>query len=150
MTRRLPRCRCRAIIITIRKKPTRLALMPPARRPRRPQALQPLRHCSCSLPRRLSADRSACSSRSCGNARRPEDRPFPLEPDLFAQAARLRAFKRGIMHFKLYFAPHWRRALLLFTTFASTPALADHLGPSGFGAGGGATVFSPDTLDAGH
>jgi hypothetical protein len=43
-----------------------------------------------------------------------------------------------------------RRAFLLFTAFASTPALADHLGPSGFGSGGGASVFTPDTLDAEH
>lgn len=32
----------------------------------------------------------------------------------------------------------------------ATPALADHLGASAFGSGGGSTVFSPDTLDAGH
>lgn len=32
----------------------------------------------------------------------------------------------------------------------STPALADHMGPSSVGAGGGLTVSSPDTLDAGH
>src|SRR6478672_10780896 len=32
----------------------------------------------------------------------------------------------------------------------STPALADHMGPSGVGSGGGMSVFSPDTLDAGH
>src|SRR3954451_8090038 len=31
-----------------------------------------------------------------------------------------------------------------------SPALADHVGPSGFGAGGGLTVFSPETMDAGH
>jgi hypothetical protein len=31
-----------------------------------------------------------------------------------------------------------------------SPALADHMGPSGFGAGGGLTVFSPETMDAGH
>ncbi len=31
-----------------------------------------------------------------------------------------------------------------------SPALADHMGPSSVGAGGGLTVFSPDTLDAGH
>src|SRR5690349_1529113 len=43
-----------------------------------------------------------------------------------------------------------RRSLLLFTAFISAPALADHLGPSGFGSGGGASVFSPDTLDAGR
>jgi hypothetical protein len=47
-------------------------------------------------------------------------------------------------------ASRLRRSLLLFTAFISAPALADHLGPSGFGAGGGASVFSPDTLDAGH
>ena len=33
--------------------------------------------------------------------------------------------------------------------FAS-PSLADHLGPSGFGGGGGASVFGPETLDAEH
>lgn len=33
---------------------------------------------------------------------------------------------------------------------SSTAAFADHLGPSGFGAGGGMTIFSPDTLDGGH
>jgi hypothetical protein len=32
----------------------------------------------------------------------------------------------------------------------SSPALADHMGPSGFGSGGGMSVFSPDTLDEGH
>jgi len=32
----------------------------------------------------------------------------------------------------------------------STSALADHMGPSSVGAGGGLTVSSPDTLDAGH
>lgn len=37
-------------------------------------------------------------------------------------------------------------ALLLFS---AAPALADHMGPSGFG-GGGMTVFGPDTLDGGH
>jgi hypothetical protein len=32
----------------------------------------------------------------------------------------------------------------------SSVALADHMGPSSVGAGGGLTVSSPDTLDAGH
>ena len=32
----------------------------------------------------------------------------------------------------------------------SSPALADHLGPSGFGSGGGMSVFSPETMDGGH
>jgi len=32
----------------------------------------------------------------------------------------------------------------------NAPALADHLGPSGVGAGSGLNVFSPDTLDEGH
>jgi hypothetical protein len=32
----------------------------------------------------------------------------------------------------------------------ASPALADHMGPSGFGSGGGMSVFTPDTLDAGH
>ncbi|MFL6731106.1 MAG: hypothetical protein ACJ8EP_02050 [Sphingomicrobium sp.] len=48
------------------------------------------------------------------------------------------------------FAPLLRRTLLLFTSLLAAPAHADHLGPSGFGAGGGATIFSPDTLDEGH
>lgn len=46
------------------------------------------------------------------------------------------------------------RMALGATAFSSLamawPALADHLGPSGFGSGGGMTVFTPDTLDAGH
>jgi len=37
-------------------------------------------------------------------------------------------------------------ALALF----AAPAIADHMGPSGFGSGGGINVFSPDTLDGGH
>jgi hypothetical protein len=43
------------------------------------------------------------------------------------------------------------RNILLCTalTFAA-PALADHMGPSGFGAGGGMSVSDPGTLDAGH
>jgi len=32
----------------------------------------------------------------------------------------------------------------------ASPALADHMGPSGAGSGGGVNVFSPDTLDEGH
>jgi hypothetical protein len=48
-------------------------------------------------------------------------------------------------------APHARRAFLFSAAFCfASPALADHVGPSGFGAGGGASVFGPDTLDAGH
>ncbi len=44
-----------------------------------------------------------------------------------------------------------RRALLpALALGAATPAFADHMGPSGFGAGGGMSVFTPDTLDAGH
>lgn len=44
------------------------------------------------------------------------------------------------------------RTLLIFcnTLAISTSALADHLGPSGTSAGGGSSVFGPDTLDAGH
>jgi hypothetical protein len=38
-------------------------------------------------------------------------------------------------------------ALMISTT---APALADHMGPSGFGSGGGMSVFGPDTLDGGH
>lgn len=47
-------------------------------------------------------------------------------------------------------ASRLRSSLLLLTIFISAPAFADHLGPSGFGDGGGASVFGPDTLDAGH
>jgi hypothetical protein len=35
-------------------------------------------------------------------------------------------------------------------SLCAAPALADHMGPSGLGSGGGMAVFSPDTLDAGH
>src|SRR5438067_11975432 len=34
--------------------------------------------------------------------------------------------------------------------FVSSTALADHMGPSGFGSGGGMTVFGADTLDGGR
>jgi hypothetical protein len=40
--------------------------------------------------------------------------------------------------------------LLLVAAALPTPALADHVGPSGFGGGRGAAVFSADTLDQGH
>lgn len=43
-----------------------------------------------------------------------------------------------------------RAAMLSIASIISTPALADHLGPSGFGAGAGSSVFSPDTLDENH
>jgi hypothetical protein len=43
-------------------------------------------------------------------------------------------------------------SLLLGATLLAlgSPALADHMGPSGFGSGGGMTVFSPETMDGGH
>ena len=43
-------------------------------------------------------------------------------------------------------------SLLLGTAVValSSPALADHMGPSGVGGGGGLTVIGPDTLDEGH
>jgi len=48
-------------------------------------------------------------------------------------------------------APLVRRACLFLSALVvAPPALADHLGPTGFGAGGGISVFGPDTLDAGH
>ena len=39
---------------------------------------------------------------------------------------------------------------LLLALSLSSPALADHMGPTGAGTGSGMTVFGPDTLDAGH
>jgi hypothetical protein len=39
---------------------------------------------------------------------------------------------------------------LIGLAILSAPAVADHMGPSGFGSGGGMSVFSPDTLDGGH
>ena len=44
------------------------------------------------------------------------------------------------------------KSLLLGATLLalSSPAPADHLGPSGVGSGGGLSVFSPDTLDERH
>ena len=48
-------------------------------------------------------------------------------------------------------APHIRRILLVCTALSlATPSFADHMGPSGFGAGGGMSVFGPGTLDAGR
>ena len=35
-------------------------------------------------------------------------------------------------------------------SLCAAPAFADHMGPSGFGSGGGMSVSGPDTLDAGH
>jgi hypothetical protein len=45
-----------------------------------------------------------------------------------------------------------RKSLLLGAVLSAlgSPAIADHMGPSGFGSGGGMSVFAPDTLDAGH
>jgi hypothetical protein len=40
--------------------------------------------------------------------------------------------------------------LFLALAASASPALADHLGPSGVGSGSGLNVFSPDTLDEGH
>src|SRR3954452_43966 len=54
------------------------------------------------------------------------------------------------MTYILKIAPLVRRALPFCTALAcAAPAFADHLGPSGFGSGGGMTVFDPSTLDAG-
>ena len=39
---------------------------------------------------------------------------------------------------------------LIVLAFLPTPALADHMGPSGVGSGGGLNVISPETLDEGH
>jgi hypothetical protein len=47
-------------------------------------------------------------------------------------------------------SPFARRSILLFSAFLSTRAMADHLGASGFGGGGGVSVFSSETLDEGH
>src|SRR5947208_38454 len=43
-----------------------------------------------------------------------------------------------------------KKLLILMLAFAGSPALADHMGPSGFGSGGGMNVFGADTLDGGH
>jgi hypothetical protein len=49
------------------------------------------------------------------------------------------------------FARQLPRALFLSAALGcASPALADHMGPSAVGSGGGMSVFSPDTLDAGH
>jgi hypothetical protein len=40
--------------------------------------------------------------------------------------------------------------LLAAAMAASSPVLADHVGPSGAAAGGGFTILAPDTLDEGH
>lgn len=44
----------------------------------------------------------------------------------------------------------FRVPLGMLVALNGSAALADHLGASGFGPGGGITVFSPDTLDGGH
>jgi Putative MetA-pathway of phenol degradation len=48
-------------------------------------------------------------------------------------------------------APALQRGLMMCTALGlSTPAFADHMGPSGVGGGGGLAVISPFTLDEGH
>jgi hypothetical protein len=42
------------------------------------------------------------------------------------------------------------RLFVCSAALAASPALADHMGPSGFGSGGGLIILSPDTLDEGH
>jgi hypothetical protein len=44
----------------------------------------------------------------------------------------------------------FRAPLGVLLACSAAPALADHLGASAYGSGGGMTVFSPDTLDGGH
>ena len=44
----------------------------------------------------------------------------------------------------------FRAPLGVLLACTAAPALADHLGASAYGSGGGVTVFSPDTLDRGH
>jgi hypothetical protein len=44
----------------------------------------------------------------------------------------------------------FRAPLGVLLACTAGPALADHLGASAYGSGGGMTVFSPDTLDGGH
>jgi hypothetical protein len=48
------------------------------------------------------------------------------------------------------FARFTRAFLCSAAFFSAAPVLADHMGPSGFGSGGGMTVFGADTLDGGH
>ena len=43
-----------------------------------------------------------------------------------------------------------RKLLFFGLACAASPALADHMGPSAFGAGGGVSAFGADTLDGGH
>lgn len=65
--------------------------------------------------------------------------------------ARARPFVRGFMTNQSTSARLVRRAgFFLSVVVVATPALADHLGPTGFGGGGGMSVFGPDTLDGGH
>ena len=48
------------------------------------------------------------------------------------------------------FARRVARSLWCGVAVMSVPAFADHMGPNGFGSGGGMNVLSPDTLDEGH
>src|SRR5690242_19817027 len=67
-----------------------------------------------------------------------------------SRAARVRI--REFSMFKFSIGGRRSRRLLFVAAAAATasPALADHVGPSGVGSGGGLSVFGPDTLDAGH
>lgn len=51
---------------------------------------------------------------------------------------------------KRLITPRALGAVALSPLAMASPAFADHLGPSGFGSGGGMAVFTPDTIDAGH
>jgi hypothetical protein len=48
------------------------------------------------------------------------------------------------------FAPIGRAILVSTALACAAPAFADHMGPSGFGSGGGITIFGANTLDGGH
>jgi len=54
------------------------------------------------------------------------------------------------MKIQFHFARVGVRLLCGAAAWCSAPALADHMGPSGIGSGGGLMVLSPDTLDQGH
>jgi Putative MetA-pathway of phenol degradation len=68
---------------------------------------------------------------------------------LLKRCARARQFQRN-RAIQPITVPRVTRVLLLISVSLSSRAAADHLGASGFGSGGGSSVFSADTLDAGH
>jgi hypothetical protein len=130
----------RIIIIPVRTPPHRRSAVCRTLRSGRIHLCQSARP---SLSARHSNSFNGCARMT---AHRSEARPFPPDPSTI-----LHGILREIITMTCIVARHLRRVLLLSAAVAAaSPALADHMGPSGVGSGGGMSVLGPDTLDEGH